>query len=77
MINFLSQILPWFQVISAIILVVLVLLQQNESSLGGAFGGDSGATNIHKRRGLEKIIFDATFIVAVLFVGSVLISLVF
>ncbi len=68
--------LPWIHVILAVTLIVLILLQQNESSLGGTFGGGDSVGNFHKRRGLEKIIFNTTCVVAVLFTGSILLSLI-
>ncbi|MEX0910457.1 MAG: preprotein translocase subunit SecG [Candidatus Paceibacterota bacterium] len=71
-----SSLLPWIHIVLALSLIGLILLQQNESSLGGVFGGADSAGHTHKRRGLEKIIFDATFVVAVLFTGSVLLAIV-
>ncbi|HEY4484008.1 MAG TPA: preprotein translocase subunit SecG [Candidatus Paceibacterota bacterium] len=70
------SLLPWIHIILAVALVSLILLQQNESSLGGTFGGGDAVGNFHKRRGLEKIIFNTTCIVAILFVGSILLSLI-
>jgi len=71
----LASLLPWVQIGLSIFLVALVLLQQNEAGLGGAFGGADSAGNTHKRRGGEKIIFDTTIIVAVLFVSSIFLSI--
>ncbi len=55
------------QIIVAIALIVLILLQERSSGLSGIFGGEGGF--YHARRGLEKIIFQATVGLAVLFVG--------
>ena len=60
-------------VISAILMVLFILLQQRGSSLGEAFGGDSAF--YHKRRGVELIIFQLTVIFAVTFVLSIILSL--
>lgn len=60
-----SNILKIFEIILAVILTVLILLQQRGSGLGAAFGGDS---NIYRsRRGIEKVLFGATIITATLF----------
>ncbi len=55
---------------SAILLVLLVLLQQRGASLGAGFGG-SGELNT-ERRGLEKSMYNATIVIAVIFVLSIL-----
>ena len=55
---------------SAILLVLLILLQQRGASLGAGFGG-SGELNT-ERRGLEKSLFNATIVIAVIFVLSIL-----
>ncbi|NLV73880.1 MAG: preprotein translocase subunit SecG [Chloroflexi bacterium] len=53
------------QIIIAIALIALAVLQSRNSSLGRMFGGDS---SIHRtRRGPEKMLFNATVILAVLF----------
>ncbi|OHA59975.1 MAG: preprotein translocase subunit SecG [Candidatus Vogelbacteria bacterium RIFOXYD1_FULL_46_19] len=71
----LTQILPWIQLVLSIALIALILLQQNEASLGGAFGGSDTAGHLHKRRGIEKLIFNATIIVAILFFSASIIAL--
>lgn len=71
-----ASILPYAQVALSIVLVVLILLQRSEAGLGGAFGGNDGfGTTVHTRRGLEKILFRGTVVVAVLFVVSAFLSL--
>ena len=70
----LASILPWIQVGLSVVLIALVLIQQNEASLGSAFGGTS-ASFAHTKRGLEKTIFIATIIVAILFIVSAVIAL--
>tara|TARA_B100001179_G_C18545948_1_gene383815 strand:+ start:750 stop:986 length:237 start_codon:yes stop_codon:yes gene_type:complete len=65
----LISILPTLQVILSVLLVILILLQRSEESLGGAFGGsDSVDTNKNVRRGGEKTLFHSAIVVAVLFV---------
>lgn len=60
--------------VSAILLILLILLQQRGASLGAGFGG-SGELNT-ERRGLEKSLFNATIIVVVVFVLSILAILI-
>ncbi len=55
---------------SAILLVLLILLQQRGASLGAGFGG-SGELNT-ERRGLEKSLYNTTIVIAVIFVLSIL-----
>lgn len=64
-----------FQIIFAVILVILILMQQRGSGLGMAFGGEG---NVYRsRRGVEKFLFYATIVVAVLFCASALVSVLF
>jgi preprotein translocase subunit SecG len=55
------------QLIVAILLIGLVLLQVRGSGLGRTFGSDSGSIK-RTRRGIEKTIFQFTIVVAVAFV---------
>ncbi len=64
------------QIFTAIVLVILILLQERSAGLSGIFGGESGGF-YQTRRGLEKIIFTATIIFAAIFVGLAVIQLVY
>ena len=55
------------QIVLAIVLIVAILLQNSESGLGSAFGGSDGGVKT-TRRGAEKIIFQGTILIAVVFV---------
>lgn len=56
------------QIILGILIVGLILLQERSSGMSGLLGGDS--TGYYQaRRGMEKIIFSATIIFSVIFVG--------
>ena len=70
-----AQILPYIQIILSLLLIAGVLLQRSEASLGSAFGGDGAMGGRFMRRGLEKILFNATLVVAVLFALSAFASL--
>ena len=75
--QFLARILPYIQLILSAILVAVVLLQQSDASLGGAFGGSDDAGGIqHTRRGTEKFLFNTTIVVGILFTVAALIALV-
>lgn len=64
-----------FQIILAILLMIAILLQQRGSGLGMAFGGES---NVYRsRRGIEKILFYATIVIATLFCLSAVASVFF
>lgn len=56
--------------VSAILTVLLILLQQRGASLGAGFG--SSGELYTTRRGLEKSLFIATIFFAVVFVLSIL-----
>ena len=71
------SILPYIQIVLAVILVTAILLQKTGSQIGGAFGGgDNFSSAFHTRRGFEKTLFIITITIAVLFVISALITLI-
>jgi len=58
--------------ISAVLLILFILIQSRGQSLGATFGGD---TNFYRsKRGAEAVIFNATIVLAVIFVLSVILS---
>ena len=69
-INVILQILT---VASAILMVACILLQQRGASLGAGFG--SSGELFTTRRGLDKNLFEATIVLAVIFVLSILTGL--
>lgn len=66
----LKAILPYAEIILSLLLIAGVVLQQRGAGLGGAFGGDNFASTFYKRRGAEKFLFQASIVIAVLFVAS-------
>ena len=72
----LLNILPIIQIALAVILTGAILLQQRGAGLGGAFGGADGGVH-YERRGFERTLFKATVVIAVLFVASVMISVIY
>lgn len=69
----LDSILQIATVASAVLLVAAVLLQQRGASLGAGFGGSGELYTT--RRGLDKNLYEATIVLAVIFVLSILTSL--
>lgn len=57
-------------VISAILMVASILLQQRGASLGAGFGASGELYT--SRRGLDKSLYRATVVFAVIFVASIL-----
>ena len=69
----LESILPYITLASAFLMVVAILLQQRGASLGAGFG--SSGELFTTRRGFDKNLFDVTIIFAVIFVVSILASM--
>lgn len=63
-----KNILIIIQLILAVALIVVILLQNRGAGLSGVFGGSGGGV-YRTKRGLEKILFYATIIFAILFLG--------
>lgn len=74
--EFLAGALPYIQITLSILLVASILLQQRGSSLGGAFGGDNFSAAFHTRRGAEKMLFQASIVLGILFALSAFLALV-
>lgn len=64
--------LPYIQVVLALLLVGGVLLQRSEAGLGAGFGGEGSYGTRFTRRGVEKLLFQGTVLVAILFCLAVL-----
>ena len=62
--------LPYIEITLSLLLIIGVVLQQRGAGLGGAFGGDNFASTFYKRRGAEKFLFNATIVIAILFVAT-------
>lgn len=71
------SILPYIQIVLAVILVTAILLQRTGAQIGGAFGGsDNFSSAFHTRRGFERTLFIITIVIALLFVISSLLTLI-
>ena len=73
--EFLVTVLPWIQIILSIILTTTIILQQTGAGVGGAFGGGDDSIR-YTRRGMEKVLFYISIIVAILFTLSAFAMLV-
>jgi len=63
-------------IITSIALIVSIVLQNKGVGLGGLTGQDAGGV-YSARRGIEKLLFNVTIVLAVVFVALVLITIVF
>jgi len=70
-----KQFLPIVQIIVAVFLIVLILLQQRGTALGSAFGGGGEFYGI--LRGVQKKIFLATCLLGTAFIILSILNLVF
>ena len=67
----LANILPYAEIVLAIILITAIMLQRSGAELGGAWGG--GGDSFHyPRRGFEKFLFNLTIVCGILFALSAL-----
>lgn len=69
------MILDIIQLISAILLIIVVLLQNRGTGLGMAFGGEG---NVYRtKRGLEKFLAIATIVLSIIFLTTALINILY
>lgn len=70
--EWIQRAVPIVQIVLAVVLMGLILIQSKGAGLSGVFGGEG---NIYStRRGAERMIFIATVVVAVLFFGVALLN---
>ena len=60
-----SKISVIVELILSILLIVVILLQQKGGGLGAAFGGSSNVYST--KRGMDKVLYQITIVVAILF----------
>ncbi len=72
-----ASILPYIQIVLAVLLTTAIILQRTGAQIGGAFGGsDNFSSAFHTRRGFEKTLFIITIVIAILFAFTALFSLI-
>ena len=64
-----GKILDIVQIVVSVLLMASILLQQRGEGLSSTFGGQGGGVYF-KKRGMEKILFIASIVLAVLFILS-------
>ncbi|MFH0952351.1 MAG: preprotein translocase subunit SecG [Patescibacteria group bacterium] len=65
-----KEILTIVQIVFAIAIIIMILMQSRGAGLGGIFGG---STNVYStKRGVERFLFIATIIASIIFLGSAL-----
>ena len=69
------MIIPIIQVVVAILLIILIVLQERSAGLSTLFGGESGF--YQTRRGVEKIVFVSTIVLTVVFVVLAILQLIY
>ncbi len=62
------------QIILALILVIVILMQTKGSSMGGLFGGGDSSSVYRTRRGFERRLFQFTITLSVVFFVVALIN---
>lgn len=69
------MILSIIQIVIAVLMVIAILLQQRGTGLSSAFGGEG---NVYRtKRGAEKIIFISTIILAVGFLVTAFLNILY
>lgn len=68
-----SSLIGVLTIVSGILMTMAILLQQRGASLGAGFG--SSGELFTTRRGVDKNLYEATIVLAVIFVGSLLAGL--
>lgn len=62
------MLLNLLQIVISVILILVILLQVKGSGFGAALGGMSGGSVYRTKRGLERTLFQATILLAIVFV---------
>ncbi|MEA3273456.1 MAG: preprotein translocase subunit SecG [Patescibacteria group bacterium] len=66
----LTIVIDYINIISAVLIIICVLLQNRGSGLSGTFGGDS--ESYYTRRGMDKVLLITTIILLIVFISSTL-----
>ena len=69
------MIIDIIQIVAAVALITVIVLQSRGAGLGAAFGGEG---NVYRtRRSLEKVLFQLTIVLAVVFFVTAFINILF
>jgi preprotein translocase subunit SecG len=69
-----NGILQIVTLISSVLMILTILLQQRGASLGAGFG--STGELYTTRRGIDKSLFEVTIVLAIIFILSILVGLI-
>ncbi|HET7012164.1 MAG TPA: preprotein translocase subunit SecG [Anaerolineales bacterium] len=64
-------------ILVALALVAVIVLQSRGAGLGGLTGGEYGGAGYHVRRGLERVLFNVTIGLSVVFFALALLASIF
>jgi preprotein translocase subunit SecG len=67
------SILEWVTIISGILMSIFILAQTRGASLGAGFGSSSELYTT--RRGADKTMMQITIVLAIIFAGSIIVSI--
>ena len=67
---------PILQIVLSVALVILILLQERSSGTSGLLGGGEGGGFYQARRGMQRVIFGATIVIAVIFAALAIAQLI-
>lgn len=67
------RIVNFAEIVTAILLIISILLQNKGAGLGGTFGGDFGG--YYTKRGMEKFLVIFSIVLATIFVILAILSL--
>ncbi len=73
--NTIANLLPYIQLILAVLLIVIIMLQRPGEGIEGALGGTASNLSHFARRGGERVMFFGTITIALLFVISAVIGI--
>ncbi len=69
-----STIFSIIQIVVAVLLVIVVLMQNRGTGMGSVFGGEG---SVYKtKRGAEKLLFWSTIVLSVIFLGLALLRFI-
>ncbi len=60
----------------SIAMIVVILLQSRGAGLGGLSGGDYGGGGYHVRRGVERLLFNVTIGLSVVFFALAIVNVI-
>jgi preprotein translocase subunit SecG len=63
-------------IVTSFTLMVVILLQSRGAGLGGLTGGEYGGAGYHVRRGVERLLFQVTIVLSVVFFALAILNVI-